>query len=271
MKKTMIMVAGMVMCCHMFVSCSKEKDELSVHSEAIVELYSGERKVVEVVSSTAEVSIVSSNPYSVSASGVYYEYHDGILNSYSGGITRMSNGRNTTYYQDFYIKAKYVGSSVVSFSISSGLKQSVYVIVKPRYTTYDEPDIDFDDTRDSIVQKLGRPHVENNTDTSSSITYYGYSTAQLLILSFDQNDLLDGYALQFYSDVDTTELRLFLEERYARYNALFYIDADNYSDATRAVTLMSNYVFYTPANRAKRNDGSNRIKAFLKEMDQLSM
>ena len=255
MKKNVLIAALLLLCCMALGSCKDDdKELLTVELPTVLQLYSGNDTVFDITSSTLQVSVESSNPYSVNAG----------VSSYS--TIGISQGNSTRWYLHGAIRGKYVGKSNVSFSISSGLKQSIQVIVQPRYTTYEEPNIDFDDKRDSVVQKLGRPHVVNSTDSTSTYVYYGYSTAMLLMVDFDSNEVVRDYMVNMGESVDSVELRLFVKERYASYMMGFYMDADMYIDATKLVFIVPNMVFYFPASTSNKNalDGCKRqMKAIL--------
>lgn len=115
--------------------------------------------------------------------------------------------------------------------------------ILPRYTTYNELSLDFDDTKDSLIEKINTMHYfglpENKYVVDDPNNDYE------LQITYNDNGLIDHYVVNFLSDninrylgsrnnVCSTELKGFLEERYQKSN-----NSDVYyrSDSTGVVEV----------------------------------
>ena len=154
-----------------------------------------------------------------------------------------------------HILAKYVGeTNIVFFDSETGgnsVCKSVLVKVNPRYTTYVEPGIDCDDTRDSVWMKLGRPDISYFTNEGDLVyNYENYSTTNHLTVMFDKdssNNIVYGYALQFEDEEIQQEIPAFIEERYAYWSLYgYYMNADDYTQATLFLSYDNGVVMYIP-------------------------
>lgn len=126
-------------------------------------------------------------------------------------------------------------------------ESQIMINILPRYTTYNELPLDFDDTKDSVVEKINSIHYyslsdnkyvidDSNNDYELQITYY-------------DNGLIDHYVVDFLSDninrylgtrnnVSSTELKGFLEERYQNLNnSNVYYTTDSMGDVEMMILL----------------------------------
>lgn len=119
------------------------------------------------------------------------------------------------------VTAKHVGTTTITLSSGDDTK-TFTVIVNPRSNLYPEPDIEFGETKESIIAKFGEPDIldtiwtPNDTVwiTHEYIEYTNYSTnAPSLTISFDENNCVQEYSLSVYSPIYTL-ISDFLIERY---------------------------------------------------------
>ena len=117
------------------------------------------------------------------------------------------------------VTAKHVGTTTITLSSGDDSK-TFTVIVSPRSNLYPEPDIDFGETKDIVLSKLGEPDVIDTIWTSNDtiwvtneyIGYTNYSTnAPYLNINFDENNCVQEYSLYVYSPISTIITDFFLE------------------------------------------------------------
>lgn len=244
MKKNAILFSALIISCALISSCKKSEIKISVDA---INLHHGETMRIDIESTPA----------------IFYEH---VGNTYiaKSGIPGISQSAriDDTYNTQLIISGKYVGKTTWYFS-NSEVSKSIPVTVIPRYTTYNEPPLDFNDNQDSVTRKLGKPHFIDQTDTSTIYTYLNYSTSNYLMTVFNESNEMDGYVLNF-NPVDTTEIRHFIEERYAPIVG-FFMNADEIKDATKVVALLSSNVFYIP-NKYDKSSINRRINNIMQRI-----
>ena len=169
----------------------------------------------------------------------------------------------------------FIASSKITFSLNAGDQHSKTIDIEPRfvgetaltvsgaedstvinikvlgeYYTYTEPELDFDDTEDSVYEKLHKQFgritycVFNNQES-----YYHIKDSRCnynLYVNYDGNGNIDNYVVDFYEGVDAAELFSFINERYVECNIngqRTYIKTHNilnwtaFSDITKAIII----------------------------------
>ena len=152
-----------------------------------------------------------------------------ILSSNGSGNT----SRNNECDSYINIHLNYVGSAFVKF-YNEDFDTLIRVDVLPSYTTFEEPPLDFDDTRDSVIAKLGEPNDEYTEGIY--VSYMGYNCHGALYdytiyVNFLSSGFVKDYEVAFTDEEAKAELKLFIEERYKKMNTLngYYIYARAYN------------------------------------------
>lgn len=171
-------------------------------------------------------------------------------------IAKKKSDNYSSPNREIVIEAKYVGSTYLHLS-NSDVDTVVPIEVVPEYTTYDEPNLDFDDNRDSVIAKLGTPLLDYDT----TMTFYEFSDAGMIfiLVLFDDYKKVSSYAVEL-DETYETEVENFIAERYAFYRYYsgynFYIDADYLSDATKVIAQQNissfTSVAYMPASSLQK-------------------
>ena len=195
----------------------------------------------------------------------YYNPNDNVVNQ-----TMVIGGNELNKY-DACVLAKHVGETSIGFydyeTEGTFVYKGILVKVNPRYTTYVEPGIDYDDTQDSVMMKVGFPSIITYSEGNLVYGYTDYSTSDQFVVMFDQdlnNDRVLGYAIQFTDEEMQQEIPLFIEERYAYWLDGYYINADDYARATLFLSFEDGIVTYFP-----RSINGNKDALQLNRMKQL--
>ena len=111
------------------------------------------------------------------------------------------------------VKANRIGETKI-FVENEHNSVEVSVVIKPKYTTYADPDLAFGETRTDVVAKYGTPA----SNTNESVTYDDYSIgAPTITYTFDgkdDNSKLIGIGILVRTSY-TEELNAYLSERFA--------------------------------------------------------
>ncbi|MBQ4205271.1 MAG: Ig-like domain-containing protein [Bacteroidales bacterium] len=113
------------------------------------------------------------------------------------------------------VTAKHVGTTTITLSSEDDTK-TFTVIVNPRSNLYPEPDIEFGETKESVILKLGEPDITTNNGlyNTEEIQYtYNSTTVKNLHIIFDDNNCVFLYSILVYSPASTL-LFDYLLERY---------------------------------------------------------
>ena len=167
------------------------------------------------------------------------------------------------------VEGRYVGKTKIKLMTDNDIKY-VDVTVKPKYYLYDEPNIQFGESKSSITNKFGQP------DEISSSGVYRYNMFgvfnYILMVLFDDNDNVDSYAIAVSSDLSST-LSSFLSERYMfihyENSKFFYVDGLTTETITKYIVsslINVNYwaVLYMPYTSDKSNKYIDKISEALK-------
>lgn len=162
------------------------------------------------------------------------------------------------------VEGRYVGKTKIKLKTDNDIKY-VNVTVKPKYNLYSEPNIQFGESKASIINKFGQP--DNMTSTGvysyNMVGMYNY----MLMIIFDDNDKVETYAIAVSSDLTST-LSSFLSERYMfiHYDnsKYWYVNGLTPQTTTKYIVnyLMNvNYwvVLYMPFNTEKNNKYIDKI------------
>lgn len=107
------------------------------------------------------------------------------------------------------VTARFIGETNISLENAED-KKIFKIIVEPKYNLYPEPDVEFGDTKSSIIAQFGSDYIE----VESAIGYTDYSiAAPMIMFSFDNDNTLSGYSV-LVSSVYFSTLVNFLTERY---------------------------------------------------------
>lgn len=141
-----------------------------------------------------------------------------ILSSSSSGHQHVNidhNGHIIQNANDSYLSIcfNYVGTAYVKF-YNEDFDTLVRVDVLPVYNTFEEPNLDFDDNRDSVIFKLGNPQIENPLENNIIYNCQGETYPYTLQVNFTPSDVIKDYEVAFADEEARVELRAFVEERY---------------------------------------------------------
>lgn len=136
------------------------------------------------------------------------EYSLTVINDVSGTKFASSNEYVAQVSQTGVISSNYIGK----VTITKG-DARCELTVKPRYSTYTEPVIEWGLSKSSIISKVGSSYSFSN----GVLTYQtGNKKAPQCMYSFDSNSKLTASAVSVYTTY-TSELTEFLLERYKPY------------------------------------------------------
>lgn len=140
----------------------------------------------------------------------YTLYHEGTAMIQGSNLSNLSWSPDNEFVatvKNNVITANYVGKTVVK---SSTKNLSFTVEVKPKYSLYKEPDLDWTATKTSIKKKYGTPYKE----TSSGFMYEtSNSKVPYMVLLFE-GEKISSYTMVCQIS-SAEELADFLLERYA--------------------------------------------------------
>lgn len=132
-----------------------------------------------------------------------------VSNDVSGTKFVSSNEYVAHVSQTGVISSNYIGKATITKGVAR-----CKLTVKPRYSTYTEPIIEWGLSKSSIISKVGTSFSFSN----GVLTYQtGNIKAPQCMYSFDSNSKLTASAVSVYTTY-TSELREFLLERYKPYN-----------------------------------------------------
>jgi hypothetical protein len=134
-----------------------------------------------------------------------------ILSSTANG----NNNINGNYDSWINIHLNYVGTAYVKF-YNEDFDTLIQVSVLPIYTTFEEPPLDFDDTHDSVVAKMGTPSVDLITEGVIEYLCHGPIYDYTVRVNLLSSGTIKDYEVVFSDDEAKTELRSFIEERYKK-------------------------------------------------------
>lgn len=124
-------------------------------------------------------------------------------------VYASANEYNAIVSKSGIITAFFIGETDISVTDGTQTKL-VHVRVKPKYDLYPDPFLQFGETRNSLIYKLGQP----SQKTDSAIFYLNYSeSAQVIEYLFDSSNKLKSVAV-FVKTSYSSELGGFLAERY---------------------------------------------------------
>lgn len=172
----------------------------------------------------------------------------------------VENRYHADVSEEGLVTARFVGETEITLSNGEDSK-NIKVIVEPRHTVYDEPDIEFGETKKSIISKFGNPHLEGEF----VMVYDEYSTnAPRLIIVFDDGKV-SVYSVMVKSSL-ISSLEDFLQERYMLYEeealegdpSITFINSLDITTATRIIGMElpvseQLQVVYAPINNTKKN------------------
>lgn len=146
----------------------------------------------------------------------------------------VENEYNAEVSETGLVTARFVGETNILLENAEDNK-TFKIIVEPKYNLYPEPDVEFGDTKSSIIAQFGSDY----TETTSAIGYTDYSSAAPIIMfTFDDNNILDGYSIMVSSAYSST-LANFLTERYliASYDDDTYLFINGLSTTTATMVI----------------------------------
>ena len=113
-----------------------------------------------------------------------------------------------TVSEDGMVTAGFVGSTNIMLE-TEGDSQTFAVMIEPTSNLYDEPEIQFGESKDDLIERLGAPDEEEE----GVIAYANYGENCMLMVVFNEEDLVEYYAV-ILSVEQAEELDTFLGERY---------------------------------------------------------
>jgi len=155
----------------------------------------------------------------------------------------VKNEYNAEVSETGLVTARFVGETNILLENAED-KKTFKVIVEPKYNLYPEPDVEFGDTKSSIIAQFGSDY----TETTSAIGYTDYSSAApIAMFTFDANNKLTGYAIMVKSSYSTI-LADFLLERYlivSEQDGIYmFLNGLNTTTATMAIGLQLYNITY---------------------------
>ena len=143
-----------------------------------------------------------------------------------------------TVSEDGVVTAGFVGSTNIMLE-AEGDSQTFTVTIEPTSNLYDEPEIQFGESKDELIERLGTPDEEEE----GVIAYANYGENCMLMVTFDEEDLVQYYAVILPAELES-EMDIFLGERYQ-----FYTEEDgtkayiNALDVAEATMIIGSQVF----------------------------
>ncbi len=145
------------------------------------------------------------------------------------------------------LRPKHVGRTFIRV-YNSKYDVKIPINILPEYHIFTEPQIDFDDTEDSVNTKLHK--LFGNLTYYSNSHYYQIGDSRCrynLYVNYSEDGVVDNYIVELYQGVESDELTGYINERYYKTTASVgglpvYIKAHNneypsISDATVIVML----------------------------------
>ena len=182
-------------------SCSKKEIELK--TDDIITLHHNETYQI-VAKSKTNINYSSSNLYNAEVNG-------------TGLITARFVGKTTIHLQNDYDE------------------RDLQIIVEPQHHLYPQPNIEFGESKSSIVNKYGEPTISSDDE----LLYDNYGMIGFkLIVTFDENNCVKSFMVvvpTIYNEILTD----FLTERYMyigyQNQILIFINGLTTADATMAI------------------------------------
>lgn len=187
-----------------------------------------------IVSSGTTPGGETTSEYVISPSNTHFSITEGIVELTVTGPKPMGGSNLNTFvlfnyggnvaYDDSVgayvrkqrIQLSHVGSANFKF-YNEGWDTIISIEVLPQYNTFTEPNLDFDDTRDSIMAKLGTPDSEDESNGTLTYIFNGPEYAYTLMIRLRDVGVVKDYDVTFADEAAKEELRLFVQERYYRY------------------------------------------------------
>lgn len=246
-------------------SCVKttiSQDQFSISSNSATHLshqinqwlstdFEGDEITMFITDNPKEISFLST-----SGSSLYLDMNDVFIVSYyyssSTTIITSSSGSSSstssvckTYGK---ITPRHVGNTYLHIH-DSLFDTIIRVSVLGEYYTYTEPNLDFDDTYDSVRAKLSKTYPQYSYNTEDQYYQVEDSRCQFnLYVNYSNDGTVDNYVVDLFQGVASEELTGYINERYYKTNAYYtglpvYIRVFNISttpsisDATVVVVL----------------------------------
>ena len=116
--------------------------------------------------------------------------------------------------------------------------------------------------------KVGFPSIITFSEGNFVYGYTDYSTAEQFFVLFDQdlnNERVLGYAIQFAGEEILQEIPLFIKERYAYWLDGYFMNADDFTQATLFLSYDDGIVTYFPRSINGNKDALqlNRMKQII--------
>jgi len=267
MKKQIKIKLSVVGSCLLFltVSCTKvtiSQGQFSISSNSATPL---SHQINQWLSTDLDedelIMFITDNPkeinfLSTSGSRLSLDINDGFIASYycfsSTTTTTSSNGwsSSTSSVCKTYAKItpRHVGNTYLLIQ-DSLFDTIIRVSVLGEYYTYTEPNLDFDDSDDSVRAKLSKTYPQYSYNTEDQYYQVGDSRCQYnLYVNYSNDGTVDNYVVDLFQGVASEELTGYINERYHKTDANFsglpvYIRVFNISttpsisDATVVVIL----------------------------------
>ena len=165
---------------------------------------------------------------------------------------------------DGNVTGKYVGTTKIKLDNGNDAR-FVNVNVIPRYNIYNEPDISFGESKQSIISKFGQP---DSTWLDMGTTYYYNITnngiSLRLIVDFNgysESSTVTAYGIDGFDRSLYDQLALFLDERYCETNTDFghlYYNGLSNETSTMRVKLIPYGTVYNPPLSCKITYNKNQ-------------
>lgn len=136
-----------------------------------------------------------------------------VLFDYGGNV--IYDNTTGVYIRKQSLQLSHVGTAGYKF-YNEEWDTTIRIEVLPQYSTYSEPDLDFDDTRDSIILKIGTPDSENESENTFTYLLDGPVYSYTLTIRLQNEGTLKDYDISFSDEAAKEELRKFVAERYFR-------------------------------------------------------
>ena len=183
------------------------------------------------------------------------------LDKFLMGIKSISRSQqSSSCTTSVSLSLKYVGSANLKF-YNEEIDTLIKVEIMPQYTTYEEPSLDFDDNRDSVIVKLGEPYEEDTVQNYLLYHLHGLVYEYTLRVNMSASGWIIDYEITFADEDAKSELRLFIAERYYKtystwngYNVYVRAFDDEYPsiyESTKAVVenfLVGKVIYKNPSN-----------------------
>ena len=153
-----------------------------------------------------------SNEISLSESSVTLHFGDEyqIVASSETDITyKVKDDYHATVTGTGFVTARYIGETDITLNNEEDTKVFKLTVAATK-NLYPEPDVEYDMSKNSVIQKFGTP----GATADDAIGYYNYSSkAPMLMFLFDSNDRLIAYGVLVEIGY-ASDLVEFLLERY---------------------------------------------------------